>query len=224
MPQFQNPLGALMPVERKQRLVALLAARGIPLIEDDVYGELYFGHAKPPPAKAFDRHGLVLHCGSFSKSLAPGYRVGWAAAGRYADAVVRRKLMSSLGAAVPSQEALSEYLQHGGHDRHLRALRQRFEAAQAAALRAITRHFPPGTQVTQPEGGYFVWVSMPPAVDALQLHALAQAHGISIAPGQLFSPDHRFTHHLRLNVGHPDDRRVEGALKTLGQLARGLMG
>lgn len=223
MTNFQNPLGALMPLQNKQRLVALLAERGIPLIEDDVYGELHFGFAKPAPAKAFDRSGLVLHCGSFSKCLAPGYRVGWAAAGRFAGTVARRKLMSSLGAPVPSQEALSEYLQHGGYDRHLRQLRQRLEASQAKALRAIARHFPVGTQVTRPEGGYFLWVSLPPAVDALQLHRLALAQHIAIAPGQLFSPDHRFSHHVRLNVGHPDDRRVDAALKTLGHLARSLV-
>jgi DNA-binding transcriptional MocR family regulator len=130
--------------------------------------------------------------------------------------------MSSLGAAVPSQEGLAGYLAHGGFDRHLRQLRQRFEASQAAALRIVERAFPPGTQVTQPAGGYFLWVSLPPEVDALQLHALALSHSISIAPGQLFSPDRRFSHHLRLNVGHPDDRRVEGALKTVGKLATGL--
>lgn len=222
MTNFQNPLGALMPLANKQRLVAMLAARGIPLIEDDVYGELYFGSTRPAPAKAFDRQGLVLHCGSFSKSLAPGYRVGWGAAGSFAGAVARRKLMSSLGAAVPSQEGLSEYLQHGGYDRHLRQLRQLFEASQASALRSIARHFPAGTQVTRPEGGYFLWVSLPPSVDALQLHRLALAHSISVAPGQLFSPDHRFRHHLRINVGHPGDRRVEAALKTLGQIAGSL--
>jgi len=223
MTNFQNPLGALMPTENKRELVAMLAQRNIPLIEDDVYGELYFGNGKPPPAKAFDRQGLVLHCSSFSKSLAPGYRVGWAAAGSFVHSVAQRKLMSSLGAAVPSQEGLSEYLQHGAFDRHLRQLRQVFEANQAIALRAIGRWFPSGTRVTRPEGGYFLWVELPRSVDALQLHRLGLAQNISVAPGHLFSPDRGFAHCVRINVGHPNDRRVESALRTLGQIARSMV-
>jgi len=223
MPNFQNPLGSLMPIENKHRLVDLLAERGIPLIEDDVYGELYFGTHRPPPAKAFDKAGLVLHCSSFSKTLAPGYRVGWAAAGRYAAEVGRRKLMSSLSAAVPSQEGLAEYLRHGGYDRHLRQLRQTLAESRALALRAIVKHFPSGTRVTRPEGGYFCWVELPREVDALRLHKLALSHRISLAPGALFSADQRFSHFLRINYGHPQKGQLEAALKTVGQLARSMV-
>ncbi|KQT11424.1 aminotransferase-like domain-containing protein [Ramlibacter sp. Leaf400] len=223
MPNFQNPLGSLMPDASKQELVALLARHEVPLIEDDVYGELYFGTHKPRPAKAWDRQGLVMHCSSFSKTLAPGYRVGWAAAGRFATAVAKRKLMSSLAASVPSQEGLSEYLRHGGYDRHLRQLRQALAEQRRVVLRAITKCFPPGTRATQPEGGYFVWVELPAAVDALELHRLCLSHDISIAPGHLFSADRRFSHHLRINYGHPDNPRVEAALRTVGQMARTLV-
>lgn len=134
MPNFQNPLGSLMPEGKKRELVTLLARHGVPLIEDDVYGELHFGPERPPPAKAFDGDGLVMHCSSFSKSLAPGYRVGWAAAGRHATAVQRLKLMTTLSAATPSQQALSEYLAQGGYDRHLRQLRRSLAEQQAIAL------------------------------------------------------------------------------------------
>ena len=224
MPNFQNPLGSLMPEANKRALVELLARRGVPLIEDDVYGELYFGARKPPPAKAYDREGLVLHCGSFSKSLAPGYRVGWAAAGRYAQDVARRKLMGSLAAAIPSQEGLAEYLRHGGYDRHLRQLRRALAGHQALALRSIEKHFPSGTRTTRPEGGYFLWVELPPSVDALQVHRLALAQDISVAPGHLFSADRRFRNFLRINHGHPDDRRTAQAIRTLGQIVRSLAG
>jgi DNA-binding transcriptional MocR family regulator len=219
MTSFQNPTGALMPEASKQALVALLARHGVPLIEDDVYAELHFGLRRPAPAKAFD--ASVLHCGSFSKSLAPGYRVGWVAAGAHAPALTRRKLMGSLSAALPSQAALAEYLQRGGYDRHLRQLRQTLAAAQARALRAIERHFPAGTRVSRPEGGYFLWLELPPQVDALQLHRLALSQQIGVAPGVLFSADGRFRHHLRLNIGHPDPR-LDAALRTLGQLAQHL--
>jgi len=221
MPSLQNPLGALMPAARKQALVALLARHGVPLIEDDVYGELYAGVRRPPPAKAFDQAGGVLHCASFSKCLAPGYRVGWAAAGRFAPAVQRLKMMSSLATALPPQLAIADYLAQGGYDRHLRQLRAALAAEQQRARRLIARHFPAGTKVTRPAGGYFLWLELPAAVDALALHHQAMARGISTAPGVLFSADRRFVHHLRLNVGHPGDARVDDALRTLGELAHG---
>lgn len=218
MPSFQNPLGALMPVARRQALVALLAQHGVPLIEDDVYGELHAGARRPPPAKAFDQQGGVLHCSSFSKCLAPGYRVGWAAAGRYAPQVERLKMMTSLATAIPPQLALTDYLAQGGYDRHLRRLREALATQRTRALALVERYFPAGTRVTRPQGGYFLWLELPPQMDAMTLHKRARAESISIAPGVLFSADHRFTHHLRLNVGHPGDARFDEAIRTLGRL------
>jgi DNA-binding transcriptional MocR family regulator len=223
MPNFQNPLGSLMPDEAKQELIALVSKHDLPLIEDDVYGELYFGTHRPRPAKAWDKKGLVMHCSSFSKNLAPGYRVGWTAAGRFAAAVGKRKLMSSLAASVPAQEGLSRYLQGGGYDRHLRQLRQALAEQRRLVSRTIAKQFPPGTKVTQPAGGYFVWVELPRGVDALELHRLALSQEISVAPGHLFSADHRFSHHLRINFGHPENIRVEDALRTVGKIAHALM-
>lgn len=220
MPSFQNPLGALMPPARKQALVQLLARHRVPLIEDDVYGELHAGARRPPPAKAFDQEGGVLHCSSFSKCLAPGYRVGWAAAGRYAGAVERLKMSSSLATAIAPQLALAGYLAQGGFDRHLRRLREALTSQQLHAQRLVERHFPAGTRVTRPQGGYFIWLELPPDVNALELHHRARAHRISTAPGVLFSADRRFTHHLRVNVGHPGDPRFDVALRLLGELAQ----
>jgi DNA-binding transcriptional MocR family regulator len=219
MPNFQNPTGALMPEDRKQRLVALLEQHGVPLIEDDVYGELYYGSTRPRPAKAFDRSGNVLHCGSFSKCLAPGYRIGWAAPGRHADAVRRLKLGTTLSAAIPSQLALANYLEGAAYDRHLRQLREALFIERDAMIGAIREFFPQGTRVTRPEGGYFLWVELPRGTDALKLHRLALVQGISIAPGAIFSARDRFAHCIRLNYGHPDDRRVGRALRSLGRLA-----
>jgi len=223
MTNFQNPLGCTLPDEHKRRLVALLAQHDVPLIEDDVYGELHHGQRRPPPAKAFDLDGRVMHCSSFSKCLAPGYRIGWVAAGRHARTIERIKLMSSLSAAVPSQEALADYLQQGGFDRHLRRLRQHLAQAQARALRLVQRHFPAGTRVTRPDGGNFLWLELPPAVDALALHRLALSQGIGLAPGALFSADRRFTHHLRLNIGHADAPGFDTALRQVGQLTAQVM-
>ena len=219
MPTFQNPLGALMPDAKKQALVQLLARYGVPLIEDDVYAELHFGARRPLPAKAFDQEGLVLHCSSFSKSLSPGYRVGWAAAGRYARDVEILKMMTSLASPIPPQLAIAEYLVQGGLERHLRNLRDALRTQHAEARALIEQFFPKGTRMTEPQGGYFVWLELPPGVDALEMHHQAMAQSISTAPGVLFSADRRFTRHLRLNVGHPIDQRIRAALKWLGALA-----
>lgn len=218
MPSFQNPLGALMPTSRRQAIVERLAAEGVPIIEDDVYGELFHGATRPHPLKAFDRDGLVLHCSSFSKCLAPGYRIGWAAAGRHTSTVLRLKMMGSLGAPVPSQLALADYLEQGGLDSHLRRLRLQLAQHMGMMRRWVLRHFPPGTTVSDPQGGYFLWVELPAGTDTLRLHQRALEHGISLAPGPLFSADHRFRHALRLNAGHPDDGRVARAIETLAAL------
>ncbi|MFJ7567160.1 PLP-dependent aminotransferase family protein [Herminiimonas sp. NPDC097707] len=220
MTNFQNPLGSLMPDEKKRDLVALLSQHDIPLIEDDVYGELYFGDKRPTPAKAYDTKGLVMHCSSFSKCLAPGYRVGWAAPGRYTRAVARHKLTTTLAASAPAQAALATYLEKGGYDRHLRQLRHTLALQQTQFMEAIARYFPPGTQATRPKGGYFLWVELPQAVNALTLHRQALSHGISIAPGPIFSAHQGFSNCIRLNYGHTWDARTEAALATLGQLVQ----
>ena len=219
MPSLQNPLGASMPEAKKRDLVRLLARHEIPLVEDDVYAELQYGRAPMRPAKAFDEKGLVLHCASFSKSLAPGYRVGWCAAGRFREQVERAKLMTSIATSIPAQEGIAEFLKHGSYERHLRTLREAFRRNQVRMVAAIERHFPEGTRVTRPPGGYFVWVEMPAACDAMKLHREALARGISIAPGPIFSPRQRFGNCLRLNHGHAWDERTAKAIATLGRHA-----
>ena len=222
MPTFQNPTGALMPARRKRALVELLARHDVPLIENDVYGELYFGDERPPPAKLWDRGGRVLHCGTFSKILSPGYRVGWVAPGRYDVAARRHKFLLSVGTNVPAQLALADFVRHGGFELHLRRLRATLRIQRDQMLRAITRHFPAGTRVSRPEGGYFLWVQLPPgAPDAVTLMHEALRQGITLAPGALFSPREQFSAHLRLNYGQPWSAEVERAVATLGHLAAG---
>jgi DNA-binding transcriptional MocR family regulator len=223
MTNFQNPLGSLLSDDKKQALVALITKYQVPLIEDDVYSELYFGDKRPMPAKAFDTQGLVMHCSSFSKCLAPGYRVGWVVPGRYAQLVERLKLTTTISTSVPSQIALGKYLQKGGYDKHLRNLRHTLLVNQIKFVEAIERYFPQGTCLTIPQGGYFLWVKLPDGVDALQLHQLATANGISIAPGPIFSAQRSFTDYIRLNYGHIWDAQIEAGLATLGKLVRQLL-
>jgi DNA-binding transcriptional MocR family regulator len=218
MTSFQNPLGATMPDAARARLVRLLGARGIPLIEDNVYADLYFGDRRPGSTKSFDRHGLVMDCGSFSKSLAPGYRLGWVAAGRFAQSLARRKIMSSVATAVPIQAVIGDYLAEGAYERHLRGLRRALATRRDQFLQAMQRHMPPGVKWNQPSGGYLLWAQLPQGVDAIALHRSALARGISLAPGPIFSAGHAFHHAIRLNYGHPWNARAEAALKTLGSL------
>ena len=220
MTNFQNPLGSLMSDSKKKALVELLARHQVPLIEDDVYGELYFGDKRPMPAKAFDTQGLVMHCSSFSKCLAPGYRIGWAAPGRFARRVARQKLITSLATSAPAQVTLAVYLEKGGYDKHLRKLRHTLAAQQAQFAQALGYHFPPGTRATRPAGGYFLWVELPNKVKALEIHRQALSLGISVAPGPIFSAKRGFTNCLRLNYGHVWDEKTERAVATLGQLVR----
>lgn len=218
MLNFANPMGGLVPDERKKALLELLQRHDVPLIEDDVYAELYFGQQAPLCSKAEDRSGLVMHVSSFSKCLAPGYRLGWVAAGRYAQAIQRQKLSTSLATNVPVQIALADYLKHGGYENHLRHLRRTLANQEASLTAAVEQHFPAGTRLARPQGGYFLWLELPRRVDTLLLHQQALAQGISIAPGPIFSAKREFGNCLRLNFGHPDSPRQQAAIATLGKL------
>ncbi|SNR97498.1 transcriptional regulator, GntR family [Methylobacillus rhizosphaerae] len=219
MTSFQNPMGVSMSAERKQALVELLTHHQVPLIEDDVYGELYFGMQEHQPAKAYDKGGYVMHCSSFSKTLAPGYRIGWTLLPpRYKREVERLKVITSLSTSTISQAAIADFLKHGGYDRHLRKLRSCFELQQHQYLHLVARNFPVETQVTRPSGGYFLWVALPERVDALLLFQQALAEGVSIAPGPIFSARHECRHSIRINYSKPVDASVEQAFVTLGRL------
>jgi DNA-binding transcriptional MocR family regulator len=218
MLNFANPTGSRVSDENKKALLALLRRHDIPLIEDDVYNELYFGPQAPLCSKAEDTTGLVMHVSSFSKCLAPGYRVGWVAAGRYASRIQRQKLSLSLATTIPVQIALADYLKQGGFENHLRHLRHTLASQEAELIQAVEHHFPPGTKLARPQGGYFLWLELPSQVDTLLLHQQALERGISIAPGPIFSAKREFSHHVRLNFGHPDSERLEAAMATLGEL------
>jgi len=225
-PNFQNPLGARMPDASKERLVKTCARREIAVIEDDVYGDLAFDDTRPRPAKAFDTQGIVLSCGSLSKTVAPGYRVGWVAPGRFRDAIERLKFAHAVASPSPTQMAAAEYLAGGDHERQIRRLRHVLAAQSRAYAEKIAAAFPAGTRVSRPQGGYFLWVELPDTTKktlAVELQLRALDRGIAIAPGPIFSARQRFGNCIRISTGHPLTPRIEAAIVELGRIAELLL-
>lgn len=223
MTNYQNPVGALMPEAKKRELVQLLARHEIPLIEDDVYGELYFGDIYQRPAKTYDEDGLVMYCSSFSKTLAPGYRVGWVLPGRFGPKIEQMKLMTTLSASMPAQVAIADFLQHASYDRHLRKLRAALQGQHQQMVQAIARHFPFEIKVTRPQGGYFLWLELPQGIDTLVVNQHALAQGISLAPGPIFSIKQEYRNFIRLNFGHPHTAKIEQALATISDIVASMI-
>jgi DNA-binding transcriptional MocR family regulator len=224
VPTFSNPLGSCMPDEAKARLASIVSRRRIPLIEDDVYGELVFEGPRPRPAKAFDRDGSVMLCGSFTKTLAPGYRIGFAAPGRWRERVELLKYALNVATPTPLQQAVARYLRGGGYDRHLRALRSQLARTTARTAATIADSFPPGTRVSHPRGGCFLWIELPGAVRGLELHERALEAGVSIAPGAIFSPTQGHPSCIRIACAGPWTGEIESAIKLVGRLAARMAG
>jgi DNA-binding transcriptional MocR family regulator len=220
VPNFGNPVGALMPDHRKKQLVEMLAFRQIPLIEDDIYGEMYFGKTRPRTCKSYDKHGLVMLCSSISKTLAPGYRVGWCIPGKFIDQVISIKLTHTVSSATPTQAAIALFFETGRYDLHMRNLRKALHTQSLRYIQAISEYFPKDTRVSRPQGGYVLWIELHPEVNAFELFDKAIAEKISIAPGQIFSIDARFTNYIRISFGAPYSEEIDVSLKKLGSLVQ----
>lgn len=223
VPNFSNPLGSLMPDANKQRLVEMLAKRDIPLIEDDINGGLHHGSERPRVAQSFDRSGRVLLCGSFSKTLAPGYRVGWVVPGRYYEKVKSLKFASTLATGSLPQLAIAGFVANGGYDHHLRALRRHFAEQIRRMSEEVAKTFPVPVKMTRPDGGFVLWVELPESVSALDLHDRALAEKISIAPGPMFSASQSFQNFIRINCGYPWSGELARAVDVLGRLLGRMM-
>ncbi|MDH6590167.1 DNA-binding transcriptional MocR family regulator [Variovorax sp. TBS-050B] len=216
---FQNPMGFTMPRANRLAVLRLLAKHRVPLIEDDVYGDIHFGEERPVPFSALDRHDNTIYCGSFSKTLAPGYRIGWIVPGRHMARVLESKFASTLATPVLTQVALAEFLSSGEYDRHLRRLRREFADTLERMSRVIEQAFPPGTKISRPAGNFVLWVELPRPVDTRALFGQALKKGVCFAPGVVFSASGRYAHCMRLSGGHGWDAGVEKGLRALGALA-----
>jgi DNA-binding transcriptional MocR family regulator len=223
-PNFCNPLGSLMPDAKKRQLVKMLAERKIPLIEDDLYGNLAFEPGRPKAAKAYDEDGWVMLCDSFTKTLSPGYRVGWVAPGRFQAQVEFLKFVSTAASPSLPQMAIAEFLQNGGFDHHLRKIRRFYANQMQCMSAAVSRYFPEGTKATRPAGGMCLWVELPENVNALTVYHQAMAAKIGTAPGPIFSAKGKFQNFIRLNFGNPWTDRIENAVSDLGSIVQRLAG
>jgi len=216
MTNCQNPLGFTMPEAKKRELVQLLLRHNVPLVENDVYAELQFDLTKSRAAKAFDANGMVLHCGSFTKCLAPGFNIGWVATGRFREAIANLKFAMTLGTSMPPQAAIAHYLLHHAYDKHLRALRQTLQQRIAQMSCAILACFPTETRLSQPAGGFVLWVQLPEAADAFKLFELAATRDIGITPGPILSASGRYRNFIRLNCSHPWSDALDESIRWLG--------
>ena len=220
---FHNPLGYVMSNSKKEELVKLFASRGLPIIEDDIYGDLYFGETRPLPLKAFDKDGLVLYCSSFSKSLAPDLRIGWTVPGKYREKIKRVKFNSSVASHQLMQQVVANFLMSGAYERHLRKMHNTLKKQLATFLNGIVTYFPLGTRVSAPKGGLCLWVELDPVVDTMELFDLAREQNVAVLPGTLCSATENFRHCVRLNFGLPWNEQIEDGLQKLGSIIESLL-
>ncbi|WP_236978888.1 PLP-dependent aminotransferase family protein [Membranihabitans maritimus] len=217
---FNNPIGSCMPDEHKARAVELAEKYNVPIVEDDLYGDIYFGEYRPRCCKTFDKTGIILWCGSISKTLAPGYRVGWVAPGKFKDQVIRTKLYHSVSSTTPVQGAIAHFLATGRYENHLRKLRNTLHSNSLRYLHAISDSFPEGTRVSRPSGGFLLWVELPKKSNAVKLYETAIKHKISIAPGRMFTLQDQYHNCFRLSYGLVWNETVENSIHLLGKLAK----
>lgn len=218
VPNFHNPLGFLMPDESKRRLVAFMNEEKIPIIENDIHGDLYFNGQRPSTLQSFDKAGMVLYCNSFSKTLSPGLRIGWTVPGSFLDRVRQLKINTGIASPGITQHVVAEYLKGGSYDRHLRNLRTTLKDQVHSVSLSVARHFPKGTRITAPQGGLMLWIEMDRRVDGLRVFHAARERGISILPGAMCSTTRRYNNCIRISCGFPWDEKIENGIRTLAEI------
>lgn len=219
-PNFQNPLGSVLSTKNKKTILAIANAHQLPIIEDDIYGDLYFGDKRPVTFKSMDTQGLVLYCSSFSKTLAPGLRTGWTLPGRFKDQVIRIKLNTQLSAPNINHWMVAKFMETGAYDRHLRKFRNQIKNQASAIAIAVANHFPSDTRITFPKGGMFIWIVLNKAIDTMKIYQQAYEQNISILPGVICSSSDRYQNCLRINCGIQWSPRLEQGITLLGKIIK----
>ena len=219
VPTLSNPFGACMPPADRERLAQMAAERGLPLIEDVIYNDLAEHDEQRRAVRSFDATGHVMICGSFTKTIAPGLRLGWVDAGRWSTKLASLKQATSGSQSVMIERALADLLTQPGIESNYRQMRATIAARVDEARGLIAQHFPQGTRVTDPPGGFILWVELPRGIDSLALFRGCLEDNIVIAPGTMFSATHHFRHCIRLGLGGIWDEAHRDALRRVGSLA-----
>lgn len=217
---FNNPLGFQMPDNHKIELVKMLSHYHVPLIEDDIYGNLFFGAERPKPCKYYDEEGLVMWSGSVSKTLAPGYRVGWVAPGQFKEKILRQKIAQTVCTPSLFSDVIADFLEFGRYDHHLRTFRNKLHSNYLQMKRAVETYFPDNTKISQPKGGFMLWLELDKRLKTEDMYDQAYDQQINFAPGRIFSQHNQYNNCMRLNYAMEWNDRVENDLQKLGNLVK----
>ncbi|OCA69297.1 GntR family transcriptional regulator [Chryseobacterium artocarpi] len=217
---YNNPLGFQMPDENKKELVKMLTEHNVPLVEDDVYGNIYFGAGRPKPCKFYDEAGIVMWVGSVSKTLAPGYRVGWVAPGKFKEKIIRQKLVQTVSSPSLFSDVIADFLEHGRYDHHLRMFRKKLYANYLQIQKSVTEYFPDNTKISEPKGGFMLWLELDKRICTEDLYDEAVSQKVNFAPGRMFSQYNQYQNCMRLNYALEWTDRVESDLEKLGKMIK----
>ncbi|WP_330744711.1 aminotransferase-like domain-containing protein [Chryseobacterium sp. CP-77] len=217
---YNNPLGFQMPDDNKKELVRMLTEYNVPLVEDDVYGNIYFGAGRPKPCKFYDEAGIVMWVGSVSKTLAPGFRVGWVAPGKFKEKIIRQKLVQTVSGPSLFSDVITDFLAHGRYDHHLRMFRKKLYANYLQIQKAVTEYFPDNTKISEPKGGFMLWLELDKRICTEDLYDAAFEQKINFAPGRMFSQHNQYQNCMRLNYALEWTDRVENDLEKLGKMIK----
>ena len=219
-PCFATPTGACMPEENKLHILTLAQRHNFTVIEDDIYGEIYFDLQRPRSLYSYDRDGSVILCSSFSKSLSRDLRLGWIAPGRHLEAVKKLKLITALASSQTLQKGVSDFLNDGSLEKHMRQQRLRYRQQYQQLTLLLNQHLPELQSCSQPNGGLSVWLELPDHIDTLELYNRARQENLILTPGRLFTAQDRYSNFLRMSFVHPWTADRCQAVETLGQLIR----
>lgn len=217
---YNNPLGFQMPDDNKKELVRMLTEHNVPLVEDDVYGNIYFGAGRPKPCKFYDEAGIVMWVGSVSKTLAPGYRVGWVAPGKFKEKIIRQKLVQTVSSPSLFSDVIADFLEYGRYDHHLRMFRKKLYANYLQIQKSVTQYFPDNTKVSEPKGGFMLWLELDKRICTEDLYDEAVSRKVNFAPGRMFSQYNQYQNCMRLNYALEWTDRVESDLEKLGKMIK----
>lgn len=219
-PCFATPTGASMPEEHKLHILALAEKHEFVVIEDDIYGEIYFDLQRPRSLYSYDTNGAVILCSSFSKSLSRDLRIGWIVSSRYTDAIKKLKLVTALASSQTLQKGVSDFLSDGGLEKHMRQQRIKYRQQYHQLTQLLNQHIPDMVSCSQPNGGLSLWLELPKSVDTLKLYSPARESGLILTPGRLFTAQERYFNFLRMSFVHPWTAERQSAVAQLGELIK----